>query len=91
MHLCVDDLIDTKPLCIQTNADSLSVGPYGTSWREILIKVQWENIAVKSCLQKVVYIVSASINRLNDQLPRDYNKNFVFGTDWIKLTGILQV
>ena len=53
-------------------------------------KVQWKKIAVKS-LQKVVYIASASINRLNDQLPRDYNKTSVFGTDWIKLTGILQV
>ena len=31
IHLCVDDLIDTTPLCIYTNADSLSVGPYGTS------------------------------------------------------------
>ena len=46
---------------------------------------------VKNRLQKVVYIVSASINRLNDQLPRDYNKTSVLGTDWIKLTGILQV
>ena len=34
-----------------------------------------EKNAVKSRLQKVVYIVSASINRLNDQLPRDYNKH----------------
>ena len=50
-----------------------------------------EKIAVESRLQKVVYIVSASINRLNDQLPRVYNKTPVFGTDWIKLTGILQV
>ena len=50
-----------------------------------------EKTAVKSRLQKVVYIVSASINRLNDQLPRDYNKTSVFGTGWIKLTGILQV
>ena len=50
-----------------------------------------KKIAVKIRLQKVVYIVSASINRLNDQLPRDYNKTSVFGTDWIKLTGILQV
>ena len=33
-----------------------------------------EKIAVKSRQQKVVYIVSASINRLNDQLPRDYDK-----------------
>ena len=49
-----------------------------------------EKFAVKS-LQKVVYIASASINRLNDQLSRDYNKTSVFGTDWIKLTGILQV
>ena len=48
-----------------------------------------EKIAVKNSLQKVVYTVSASINRLNDQRPRDYNKTFVFGTDWIKLTGIL--
>ena len=32
-----------------------------------------KNIAVKSRLQKFVYIASASINRLNDQLPRDYN------------------
>ena len=47
-----------------------------------------EKNAVKSRLQNVVYIVSASINRLNDQLPRDYNKTSVFGTDWIKLTGI---
>ena len=67
MHLCVDDLIDTKPLCIQTA-------------KPTLIR-----------LQKVVYIVSASINRLNDQLPRDYSKTSVFGTDWIKLIGILQV
>ena len=50
-----------------------------------------EKIAVKSRLQNVIYIVSASINRLNDQLPMDYNKTSVFGTDWIKLTGILQV
>ena len=42
----------------------------------------------QSRLQKVVYIVSASINKLNDQLSRDYNKTSVFGTDWIKLTGI---
>ena len=49
-----------------------------------------EKIAVKS-LQKVVYIASASINRLNDQLQRAYNKTSVFGTDWLKLTGILQV
>ena len=45
-----------------------------------------EKIAVKSRLQKVVYIVSASVHRLNDQLPRDYNKTSIFGTDWIKLT-----
>ena len=50
-----------------------------------------EKNAVKSRLQKFVYIVSASINRLNCQLPRDYNKTSVFGTGWIKLTGILQV
>ena len=50
-----------------------------------------EKNAVKSRLQKVVYIVSASTNRSNDQLQRDYNKTFIFGTDWIKLTGILQV
>ena len=30
-------------------------------------------------------------NRLNDQLPRVYNKTSIFGTDWIKLTCILQV
>ena len=41
----------------------------------------------KNCCKKS----SASINRLNDQLPRDYNKTSVFGTGWIKLTGILQV
>ena len=50
-----------------------------------------EKNAVKSRLQKYVYTVSASTNRLNDQLPSDYNKISVFGTDWIKLTGILQV
>ena len=50
-----------------------------------------EKTAVKSRVQKVVSIVSASINKLNDQLPRDYDKTSVFGTDWIKLTGILQV
>ena len=35
----------------------------------------------QSRLQKVVYIVSASINKLNDQLPMDYNKTSLFGTD----------
>ena len=53
--------------------------------------MQWKKIAVKSRLQKVIYIVTASINRLNDQLPRDYNKGRCYVPGYRPRSGLLTV
>ena len=46
-----------------------------------------EKMLSKSSAKSRLYCLGLD-NKLNDQLPRDYNKTSVFGTDWIKLTSI---